>query len=70
MPCWVLDGHTRPGPCAPGTNTGFSNCSLVGGEVLSPSVRNWGWIGTGGGGRDAYIGIMAGAAGSAGGVEV
>ena len=23
--CWVLDGDTRPGPCAPGAKKGFSS---------------------------------------------
>ena len=43
------------------------------GGVLSPSTRNWGWIGRGGGGRGGYIGIVARAAetvSSAGGVKV
>ena len=44
VPCQILH-DTRPSTCAPKPNTGFSNWPLLGREVVSPSVRNWGWVG-------------------------
>lgn len=54
----------------PETNTGFSNASLKGGDVLNPSARNQDWIGTEGSinRRGEHIGVtirMAGTASSA-----
>lgn len=59
----------------PETNAGFSNGSLKGGDVLNPSARNQGWIGTEGSinRRGEHIGVtirMAGTASSASGVKV
>ena len=45
VPCWVLDGDTKPGPCASGVNT----------ENFIRSL----WVGeTGGSERSEYVGGM------------
>ena len=47
VPCQVLDGDTKPGPCAPGVN-------------IETSIRSP-WVGeTGGGERSEYVGGMGG----------